>query len=180
MPTRKLTADDVRQARRRAAAGEPIRQIARDYPVTYTTIRNAIRGLAWSNITDPPPVDPNGNNRTKLTKAEVLEARRRRQQGELVQDLAEELGVHQSTMSQAINGETWSHLAQPLPEERCVPQPQASAGATPCRRCGVLTDHRYCVYCRREGHAPSWARPETNHPGTRRLEEFANPHMGVV
>lgn len=42
MPRRKLTDEQVAEARRRIEAGESLRQVAPDFGVAWTTIRNAL------------------------------------------------------------------------------------------------------------------------------------------
>lgn len=54
-----LTPDQVREARRWAQGGVPIKKIAEQYGVSYSTIRSAIVGRTWEDITDVPPVDYN-------------------------------------------------------------------------------------------------------------------------
>lgn len=50
------------------------------------------------------------NPQSRLTATMVLEARRRRKDGERLKDLCVEYGVSQSALSQAVNGATWAHL----------------------------------------------------------------------
>lgn len=46
----KLTESKVREARRRAAAGEPIRKLAREYGVADTVMGKAVRGVTWRAV----------------------------------------------------------------------------------------------------------------------------------
>lgn len=46
----KLTEDDVREIRRRRAAGETLTALAREYRVTHRTIRLAALGETWRHI----------------------------------------------------------------------------------------------------------------------------------
>lgn len=59
MASLKLTAEQVKESRRRAWLGEPIKAIARDINRGYGTVWNAVRGRTWSSIFEPAPV-PNG------------------------------------------------------------------------------------------------------------------------
>lgn len=43
MPRRKLTDAQLAEVRRRVEAGESLRQVAPDYGVAYTTIRNVVQ-----------------------------------------------------------------------------------------------------------------------------------------
>jgi hypothetical protein len=49
-PGAQLTADLVREARRRAARGEPHTSIARDMPVERSVLSRAIRGDTWRHV----------------------------------------------------------------------------------------------------------------------------------
>lgn len=51
------------------------------------------------------------HGRRVLTAAQVEEVRRRRAKGESIKALAEELGVHKTTLYYAVSGHTWSHSA---------------------------------------------------------------------
>lgn len=51
------------------------------------------------------------HGRAKLTEATVMECRARYLSGELQKDLANSFGVSRATMSFAINGVRWSHVA---------------------------------------------------------------------
>lgn len=53
---RSLTPEDVADARRRVRAGESVASVARDLPVKYGSVCNAIYGRTWASVTDPPPL----------------------------------------------------------------------------------------------------------------------------
>lgn len=46
----KLTADDVREIRDRAARGESHRDLAAEFEVAQTTISQAIRRVTWAHV----------------------------------------------------------------------------------------------------------------------------------
>lgn len=56
MPNITMNVHQVKEARRRAANGESVPQIAADLGLTYTPVWCAIRGITWSSICDPPPL----------------------------------------------------------------------------------------------------------------------------
>lgn len=56
MPNITMNVHQVKEARRRAAAGESVPQIAADMGLTYAPVWTAIRGITWSSICDPPPL----------------------------------------------------------------------------------------------------------------------------
>lgn len=49
-----VTADDVREIRRRYAAGESQRQLAREYGVSHPTVHNIVHRKSWQAITEEP------------------------------------------------------------------------------------------------------------------------------
>jgi len=55
MPRRKLTSEQVLEARLRYASGEQeFSQLARDYGVSRESIKNAILGLTFKDLPMPP------------------------------------------------------------------------------------------------------------------------------
>jgi hypothetical protein len=46
----KLTADDVREIRRRHEAGDSMQGISRDFPVSYPTVRAIVRREKWKTV----------------------------------------------------------------------------------------------------------------------------------
>ena len=186
MPTIKLTPEMVREARRRAAAGEPVTEIAEDYPAHYETVWSAIVGNTWKHVKNPGPVQP-GNTRgsqhpdARLTPDDVREARRRYAAGESFAEIAEDFPVASTTISSAVRGQTWTHIKDqpPIPNPDTYTNPTAGRSeggqrivdaamppdeATPCIRCGLLSLGRYCRYCYQEGHAQRYPQPETQNP----------------
>lgn len=51
-----LIAEQVKEARRRAWAGESVKEIALDLGVAYNVVWWAIRGISWRSIKEPPPL----------------------------------------------------------------------------------------------------------------------------
>lgn len=49
-PNRKLTEEDVRDIKTRIESGELHTSIARDYPVSASTIGDIARGRAWQEV----------------------------------------------------------------------------------------------------------------------------------
>jgi hypothetical protein len=62
-----MTVRQVKEARRRAWAGESARQIAAEMKLRYTAVWNAIVGVTWSSIGSPPPL-PVGRLQRRRTK----------------------------------------------------------------------------------------------------------------
>lgn len=46
----KLTAEIVVEARKRAAAGESIRGMAREYGVSQSVMHSAVKGIRWAHV----------------------------------------------------------------------------------------------------------------------------------
>lgn len=54
-PNAKLSADRVREARKRVAAGEPKRRVATEFGVDPKTLRDAIARVTWRHVEDTTP-----------------------------------------------------------------------------------------------------------------------------
>lgn len=53
----KMTAAQVKQARRMVLRGSSVEQVSQIFRVDYQVVYNAVRGLTWSSIHTPEPVD---------------------------------------------------------------------------------------------------------------------------
>jgi hypothetical protein len=53
-PSTVLTEDQVVAIRRRVAAGEPVKRLVRDYPVSYTQLRRVVSGEHWAWVGASP------------------------------------------------------------------------------------------------------------------------------
>lgn len=98
----KLTAVAVVDIRARAAGGEPLTRLAREYDVGPGAVSAAVQGRTWRHLPlgQPPP-------QRGLTEERVGELRARLASGEARADLAREYGVSESAVSRAASGETW-------------------------------------------------------------------------
>lgn len=116
-PSAKLTDAKVRELRRRVAAGELIRDLAPEYGVSVTTIREVASGKRWSHIEGAVEVSsqPPGRGEEisrKLTASQVQAIRRRRKAGEPVNKLRQEYGVADSTIRAIIRRQHWKHVPE--------------------------------------------------------------------
>lgn len=111
--TVKLTEANVLDARRRAAAGEPIKSIAKSIGVAFSTAQSAITGLSWAHL--PNAVARRGigatHHASKLTDADARAIRARGAAGETGAALGREYGVSKVAACHIIAGRTWRHLA---------------------------------------------------------------------
>lgn len=67
-------------------------------------------GTQRDNIRDMHAKGRGGKASVRLSDAEVLSARRLRQQGQTYVAIAKRFGVEKTTVRRAITGETWKHL----------------------------------------------------------------------
>lgn len=75
-----LTAQQVKEARRRAWNGEAIRAIARDLGESYHVVWTAVRRHTWHTIQEPPPV-PFGSRRRPVRVCGNPKCRKKYQKG---------------------------------------------------------------------------------------------------
>jgi transcriptional regulator with XRE-family HTH domain len=96
--TSKLTEAMVRAMRRRNAAGEGYRELARDYGVNHNTVKRICLGEAWAHVPleGAPREMPAG--RTRLTSEQRNLVRSRNAAGEKYADLAREFGMHPNSI----------------------------------------------------------------------------------
>lgn len=65
---------------------------------------------AWRDGLHPPRSREWHELTAKLTAEDVREIRRRRAQGDLLREIAADMGVAVPTVSQAARGDTWAHV----------------------------------------------------------------------
>lgn len=130
---RVLTAEQVREARRRARDGVSVDQLARAIGVTNRALSKAIYGVTWRNVDDPPPLDrpqpsdPDQPSPTALDEDCVRRLRREHARGASVRYLATRENLSYNTVHDAIRGVTWALVDE-----------QPSAEASERRRPGVI------------------------------------------
>lgn len=69
-----LTADQVRQARRRVAGGASVTSLAAEYGVSTSAVGEAVRGVTWQDLDVPPVSVPPRRRFTADEKADRLAA----------------------------------------------------------------------------------------------------------
>jgi hypothetical protein len=108
-----LSFADAQSIRSDWVAGTSIDAIQSQWSVTRAQASAIIRNRRWvdSSYSNTRRLPRQLTNVTKLTPQIVVEARRKRELGVSVTALAKEYGVAQSTMSEALNGTTWSESA---------------------------------------------------------------------
>lgn len=104
----RLTAQDVRRIKQRLLRGETLRSVAADYGVDFSYVGRIARGEAWAHISAREGVDASPLRRFRKLTAEIaLEIRSR--ENESTAALAEEFGVHSSTVRKIRSRETWRY-----------------------------------------------------------------------
>lgn len=121
---------------RRYRAGDTLRELAKDAPVSTTTLRKRLAEAGVEIRAGHPP-------RT-WSKAEIRQARYLyHEEGVPGNEIAEMLDVSYQTLIQTVRGRINRTVGGPMPltddEEM-----------TPCVRCGVLSRRDLCRYCRTE------------------------------
>lgn len=100
-PQRRLTEAIVRDARDLYGAGTTLEEIADKHHVSTYALRNAIRGVTWSHIQDPPAI-PYESKAPVLNEDQVAEARDLRAKGVSFAALADRYGVSYTAVRRAI------------------------------------------------------------------------------
>lgn len=123
-PLRKLDEVTVVQARRLAARGLLLTEIAERLGANPCTLFDAITGVSWKEVDDivaPTRVQRTegllpherlgeSNPLVKLTEEIVIDARDRARQGVSVSALAREHGISIEAMRRAVRGMNWAYL----------------------------------------------------------------------
>lgn len=128
----KLTETEVAWARRQCRDGWKLSEIAMDLDVSTTTIQFAVRGKTWRHVKEEPYIGPLAtahfgafNASSKLDDEKVRKAREMRRGRFTVKQIADSLGVGETTIAYIFKGRTWSHVADddstPIPNARVVP-----------------------------------------------------------
>lgn len=95
---RKLDEEMVRSAAARYETGETLSQIGQDLGVHGDTIRAALVRIGVEIRVAVRPTRPR-----KLSSMQVAECSRRREEGETLQSLANEFGLHRETLRRSLN-----------------------------------------------------------------------------
>lgn len=114
-PTAVLTEAQAMSAREQYAAGRSQVAIAADLGVSQTVISAIVRGVAWAHLGSAVsrPIDSRagaGNGRAKVTEEEVRAIRQRWSDGETQEQIAQEFGLKQVTVSKIVRRESWRHI----------------------------------------------------------------------
>jgi NUMOD4 motif/HNH endonuclease len=110
----KLTAEQVEDIRRRAAARETQQSIADRYEITISNVSSIVLGKTWSYPGVTPLSDGETrhrrgatNPRAKLTEADVKKIRMLYAIGTPQKNLAQRFGVSQANISSIVNRKSW-------------------------------------------------------------------------
>lgn len=124
----RLTADKVREARIRFAAGERCTDLAKEFGVAKVSMFRALHGLTWKHLPTPDYSGrPDSRHHSapgelcpvaKLTKKQVLEIREAASDRSRWMRLANQYAVSFSNVRRIAMGITWRHLGPPVYQER--------------------------------------------------------------
>jgi hypothetical protein len=108
----KMTWETVNEARRLFTDGAAVKELARQFGISYMTMKTIITNEAWHDDSYTPPARlPNAHMTTKptvkLDLAAAQEIRRRWHNGERPTDLALVYGVDRRNISSIIHNKSW-------------------------------------------------------------------------
>lgn len=115
----KLTANQVLEARHRYRATDvTLSELAAEYGLKKSAMRQAITGKTWAHLPDAVPAGTRGHTgatgersgSASLTADQVREIRRRAAAGETQLSLADVFGVRHGTISKIVRRERWAHI----------------------------------------------------------------------
>jgi transcriptional regulator with PAS, ATPase and Fis domain len=117
----RLSTETVAAIRARYAQGNTsYKKLAKDIGVSAWTIRDALRGESWAHVTNVPTIHSDKPGTRKLTDAEVMAIRQRAAHNRItLKSLAEEFGVSRTTIQNAVDGHSYTHLPV-LPRKRAA------------------------------------------------------------
>lgn len=110
----RLSEADVLELRRRYAAGESARELARAFGLNSTGVAKIISGATWGHVPGAVPMRASRGevlSHAKLTAVVIPAIRARVAAGELQTVLALEFGVSPSAIYGVISGRSWKHVA---------------------------------------------------------------------
>jgi len=116
-----LTPEQVAEARIQVARDPGVLGgLADVFGVDYTSLAEAVYGITWRHLTDPPPLPRPAPTQAagaaaKLDEATVAQLRRDHLGGEPMAALARRAGVDYETVRNAVHGVTWRRVTDPPP-----------------------------------------------------------------
>lgn len=120
-PKARLSESDVIAIRRRADAGDALKDIGRAYGMQTTTISSIVSGKTWRNLplgktaghsrlVHPPAKRGEDSPMSRLTGQQVMDMRIRAAAGERIQAIADSVGETYASVYQIVRGKSWKHL----------------------------------------------------------------------
>ena len=137
-PISDLTEEDVYEMRLTYFENDQLsaRKLAEEYDVTPSTAASIVRGDHWSHVEMPEGltdeyvdgqqsrISRGEGGLSKLSKEMVLEIRERAsEEGETLDNLAEDYPVKRGAIYEVVTGRTWAHVGGPIIELEGVAQP---------------------------------------------------------
>jgi len=116
-----LTHREVLQIREKYQKGVSQRNLAAEFGVTESAIRNIVTGRTWEHIGGPisrrctrEEMRGEGNPCAKLTVDTVEQIREKRQIGYSIPRLASEFAMSEGAIYNIVTGRTWKHVGGPV------------------------------------------------------------------
>lgn len=128
---RKLTDEQVIQARQMYREGSTLTAISKSMGFTITAISNAVFGRTYSSLPGSLP-DTARRGNGKLTAPQVSKAREMYRNGHLLVEIASYLGLSGNNVSAVLNGRTYHNVPNPVSRDEWHPKrgQQGSFSAT--------------------------------------------------
>lgn len=113
----KLTDEAVVEIRQRYADGATGVELALEYDMTASALRQVVRGETWAHVGGPLTFRTkvrfgDGNGSSKLNSAAAIQIRAQHRDGATATSLAKQYGVSRQTISRLVENKTWKE-AQP-------------------------------------------------------------------
>lgn len=108
-PCTKLTAEIVREIKKRSAEGTDNRTLAKLFGVTHSNVSAIVLGKSWSHI-EGPVREQDNKFAPKLTADDVKEIRRLHKEGATSAGLARQYKMSEGAIFKIVNNLSWKHV----------------------------------------------------------------------
>lgn len=131
--TGKLNKELVSEARRRYDSGETVKDLARQYEVAGSTMRNALVGITWRDaeykpVKLRPKMRGEDNPRARLDADTVVKIRLEYIRGMQIRDLAEKYSVTYAIVYHVVMNNNWKHVPSTIELSKMQNKEKREAG----------------------------------------------------